>query len=193
MENEINIKTVALILALIIVPVVIILIIAQFNKPNSKIDSLLNQPAPSFSLQDRNGNTYSSDNLKGKNIVLFFSEGLACYPACWNQIAAFATDARFTANDTIALSVVLDTPQDWQKVTNKMDGIDKANIVFDKGGQISREFGMLNVTSSMRSGTALGHTYVIIDKRGIVKYVYDDPSMAIRNDQIALELLKLNK
>lgn len=192
MENEINIKTVALILALIIAPVVAILVFSQLNKPNSKLDNLLNKPAPNFSFNDRNGNNYSSDNLKGKNVVLFFSEGLACYPACWNQIASFATDQRFNTSDTVALSVVLESPEDWQKVTQKMDGIDKANIVFDKGGQISRVFGMMSVTSSMRQGTSLGHTYVIIDKQGIIRYVFDDPSMAVRNDQIASELAKLN-
>ena len=192
MQNEINIKTVAIILALIIVPIVAIIVFAQFNKPNSKLDGLLNKPAPSFSLADRNGNIYSSDNLKGKNIVLFFSEGLACYPACWNQIASFGTDERFNSNDTVALSVVLDSLADWQKIENKMAGIDKAKIVFDKGGQVSRVFGMLSVTSSMRQGTSPGHTYVIIDKQGIVRYVYDDPSMAVRNDQIASELARLN-
>ena len=192
MENEINIKMVALILALIIVPVIGILVFSQFNKPNSKLDNLLNKPAPGFSLNDRNGKNYSTENLKGKKVVLFFSEGLVCYPACWNQIASFATDQRFNTPDTVALSVVLDSPEDWQKITQKMDGIDKANIVFDKGGQISRIFGMMSVTSSMRQGTSPGHTYVIIDKQGVVRYVYDDPSMALRNDLIALELAKLN-
>ena len=191
-NNEISIKTVVIILALIIVPIVAILVFAQFNKPNAKLDGLLNKPAPTFSLNDRNGNNYSSESLKGKNVVLFFSEGLACYPACWNQIASFATDQRFNAPDTVALSIVLDSPEDWQKVTQKMDGIDKANIVFDKGGQVSRAFGMLSLTSSMRQGTSPGHTYVVIDKQGIVRYVFDDPSMAVRNDQIASELAKLN-
>lgn len=192
MENEINIKTVALILTLIIVPIIAMLVFSQFNKPNSKLDNLLNKPAPSFSVTDRTGNVYSLDNLKGKKVVLFFSEGLACYPACWNQIASFATDQRFNTPDTIALSVVLDTPEDWQKVTQKMDGIDKANIVFDNGGQVSRTFGMMSVTSSMRQGTSPGHTYVILDKQGIVRYVFDDPSMAVRNDKIASELAKIN-
>lgn len=191
MEDEINIKMVALILALIIVPVVAMLVFAQFKKPNVKLDGLLNNPAPIFSFNDRNGNNYSSENLKGKNVVLFFSEGLACYPACWNQIASFATDQRFSTADTVALSVVLDTPEDWQKVTQKMNGIDKANIVFDKEGQISRVFGMMSVTSSMRQGTSPGHTYVIIDRQGIVRYVFDDPSMAVRNDQIFSEVVKL--
>jgi len=192
MENEISIKTVAIILALIILPIAGILIFNQFNKPSAKLDGLLNNPAPNFSFNDRNGNNYSSENLKGKNVVLFFSEGLACYPACWNQIAQFGLDQRFNTTDTVALSVVLDSPEDWQKITRKMDGIDKANIVFDKGGQISKVFGMMSVASSMRQGTSPGHTYVIIDKQGVVRYVYDDPSMAVRNDQIASELAKVN-
>lgn len=180
-------------MAIIIVPVISLIIWGQFNKPGLKIDSLLNKQAPDFSLQDRNGNTYSLDNLKGKNVVLFFSEGLACYPACWQQIASFGTDLRFSNADTIVLSVVMDSPEDWQKTPQKMDGIDKANIVFDKGGEASKKYGMLNVASSMHAGTSLGHTYVIINKQGIVKYVYDDPSMAVKNDQIASELAKINK
>ena len=191
-NNEINIKMVAVILALIIAPVIVLIAFNQLNKPNSKLDALINKPAPQFSLQDRNGNTYTPESLKGKNVVMFFSEGLACYPACWNQIAQFGLDDRFNAQDTVALSVVLDSPEDWQKITQKMDGIDKANIVFDKDGQISRTFGMMSVGSSMRQGTSPGHTYVIIDKAGVVRYVFDDPSMAVRNDQIALELAKLN-
>lgn len=179
-------------MAVIIVPVIGLIIWGQFNKPGFKIDSLLNKPAPSFSLQDRSGSTYSNDNLKGKNVVLFFSEGLACYPACWQQIASFGTDQRFNTADTVTLSVVMDSPEDWQKTPQKMDGIDKANIIFDKGGQVSREFGMMSVKSSMRQGTSPGHTYVIINKQGVVKYVFDDPSMAVRNDQIATELAKLN-
>ncbi|MBI2054075.1 MAG: redoxin domain-containing protein [Candidatus Staskawiczbacteria bacterium] len=169
MENEINIKTIAIILALIILPVAGILVFNQFNKPNSKLDGLLNKPSPDFSLSDRGGNNYSPDNLKGKKVVLFFSEGLACYPACWNQIALFGTDQRFNTEDTVALSVVLDTPEDWRKVANKMDGIDKAKIVFDKGGQVSRSFGTLTAGSSMRNGTSPGHTYILLDKQGIVQ------------------------
>lgn len=189
MDSEINIKTVAIILALIIIPIAVLLVYNQLNKPNTKLDVLLDKPSPQFSLQDRNKNIYTNDNLKGKNVALFFSDGLACYPACWQQIAAFATDPRFNNADTVALSVVLESPEDWKKTTLKMDGIDKANIVFDKGGQISRAFGMTTVRSVMHQGR-LGHTYVIIDKQGIIKYVYDDPSMAIRNDQIFAELEK---
>ncbi len=191
-NNEINIKTVAVILTLIIAPVIVLIAFNQFNKPNSKLDALINKPAPQFSLQDRNGNTYTPESLKGKNVVLFFSEGLACYPACWQQIASFGTDSRFNNTDTVALSVVMDSPGDWQKTPQKMDGIDKANIVFDNGGQVSREFGMMNVASSMRRGTSPGHTYVVIDKNGIVRYVLDDPAMAVRNDKIFAELEKIN-
>ena len=39
MENEINIKTVTIILAIIILPIVAILFINQLNKPNSKLET----------------------------------------------------------------------------------------------------------------------------------------------------------
>ena len=51
---------------------------------------------------------------------------------------------------------------------------------------------MLTLDSSMHYGSLPGHTYVIIDKEGIVRYVYDDPRMAINNDLLVAELGKLN-
>lgn len=68
----------------------------------------------------------------------------------------------------------------------------KATIVFDNGASVSKEFGALTVASSMHYGRFPGHTYVVLDKEGVVRYVLDDPQMAIRNDQIINELSKIN-
>ena len=43
----------------------------------------------------------------------------------------------------------------------------------------------------MHKGSYPGHTYFIIDKEGIIRYTKDDPSMAIRNNELAAELAKL--
>ena len=44
----------------------------------------------------------------------------------------------------------------------------------------------------MHPGSLPGHTYVVIDKKGIVRYIFDDPNMGIRNDQLVAEITKLN-
>ena len=155
------------------------------------LDALVGNPAPDFAITDRDGKTYSKDNLQGKNIVLFFNEGLMCYPACWEQIAQLASDDRLNTNDTVVLSVVVDPVNEWQSAINKMPELAKATVVFDTNKQVSDKFGALTTPSSMHFGSLPGHSYVVIDKAGVVRHVYDDPGMAIHNNQLVDELAKL--
>lgn len=165
----------------------------RVNAPAAPFNELVNKPAPNFALADRNGKMYSLNELRGKNIILFFNEGLMCYPACWNQIVALGKDERFKSADTIALSVVVDSPEDWQNAIQKMPELAEAIVVFDKSKAVSSQFGALTTESSMHYGLFPGHSYVAIDKEGIIRYVLDDPTMSIRNDQLVGELEKLNK
>ena len=43
----------------------------------------------------------------------------------------------------------------------------------------------------MHKGIQPGHTYVILDKQGIVRYTYDDPKMGIENELLKKELDKI--
>ncbi len=158
---------------------------ASSGSPND----LVGKPAPQFSLQDRHGTTYTNDSLKGKNVVLFFNEGIMCYPACWNQMVALP---QLNDSNTIALSVVIDQPSDWQSAIQKMPELGNATVLFDTQKAVSNEFGMLTVNSSMHYGSYPGHTFVVIDKQGIVRYVFDDPNMGIDNDKITSELATLH-
>ena len=36
-----------------------------------------------------------------------------------------------------------------------------------------------------------GHTYYVIDKGGVLRYIFDDPQMGVRNEMIAAEVAKL--
>ncbi|HCM36729.1 MAG: hypothetical protein A3J30_04370 [Candidatus Wildermuthbacteria bacterium RIFCSPLOWO2_02_FULL_47_9c] len=155
------------------------------------LESLVNEQTPDFSLVDRDGNAYSPDGLRGKNVILFFNEGLMCYPACWNQIVAFSQDNRFKSDDIVVLSVVIDSPRDWQQAVSKMPELAEALVVFDSGASVSKKFGALSVPSSMHPGVYPGHTYVVIDKEGTVRYVSDDSYMGIHNDQLWTEIAKL--
>lgn len=156
------------------------------------LTGLADKPAPDFALADKDGKIYSLGELRGKNIVLFFNEGLMCYPACWSQIVELAKDERLKNPDTVVLSVVVDPPGKWQKAIDKMPELAEATVVFDTNAAVSKEFGMLTVASSMHFGTLPGHTFVVIGKEGAVKHIFDDPSMSIHNDQLLAELSKLN-
>ena len=158
---------------------------ASAGNPND----LVGKPAPQFSLRDRNGTTYTNDSLKGKNVVLFFNEGIMCYPACWNQMVALPN---LDSSNTVALSVVIDQPSDWQSAIQKMPALGNATVLFDTDKSVSNEYGMLTVNSSMHYGSYPGHTFVVIDRQGIVRSVFDDPNMGIDNDKVSSELATLN-
>ena len=157
------------------------------------LNSMVGKPMPITQLFDKDGKSFSTDSLKGKNVVLFFNEGIMCYPACWNQVAQLGTDSRFNNQDTVALSVVTDQPSQWQQALQKMPDLAKATILFDQGGNVSRSLGLLTVPSSMHKGSSPGHSYIVLDKQGVVRFVYDDPNMAINNDMISQKIAGLNK
>ena len=163
------------------------------NSSSALLGNLENKPAPDFALADKDGKIYSLNELRGKNIILFFNEGLMCYPACWDQIVALGKDERFKNADTVVLSVVVDPPREWQKAVKQMPELAQALVVFDEGAVISKRFGMLTTASSMHYGSLPGHTFVIIDKEGVIKHIFDDPNMSIHNNQLASELEKLSQ
>jgi len=158
------------------------------SAPTASLDNLLNKPSPEFSFSDGEGNVYTSDNLRGKDVVLFFNEGLMCYPACWNQIASFSKDLRFAGENTVVLSVIADPQKDWLRAVEEMPELGAATVVFDTGASVSAKFGVLWTPSSMHPGSLPGHTYVLIDKSGVVRSVLDDPRMGINNDVLLAQI-----
>lgn len=162
------------------------------NADAQTFSQLLGKEAPDFTLESVDGKQVNVKQLRGKNVVLFFTEGLMCYPACWNQIAAFTKDAAFNNADTTTLMITVDKKEDWQQAIDKMPELGKATVLFDTDKSISTTYGILTLDSSMHKGDFPGHTYVIIDKTGVVQFTKDDPQMGIRNDEIkkALEKLK---
>lgn len=161
--------------------------------PKSKISfaSVVGQKAPDFTLEAIDGGTVKLSEYKGKNVVLFFNEGSMCYPACWDQMAAFVRDERFNGGNTIAFSITPDPRSEWQAIVQKTPKLAGAKILFDSTRAVSTAYDVLSLPSSMHKGSNPGHTYFIIDKEGFVRYTLDDPRMAIQNDKLFNEITKL--
>ena len=157
-----------------------------------KFNALIGQTAPDFELYSYNGEKIRLQEQRGKKVVLFFTEGVMCYPSCWNQIAAFGKDEVFKSEDTVVFSIVVDTKNEWKKAIDKMPELGDSTILFDLTKSVSKEYGVLSLSSSMHKGQFPGHTYLIIDKAGIVRFIKDDSEMAVRNDVLKEELEKLN-
>lgn len=153
--------------------------------------SLIGKVAPDFTLESYDGGKISLTQLRGKKVVLFFTEGLMCYPSCWNQMAAFAKDGAFNNKDTVTLSIAVDRKEDWRQAIEKMPELSLATVLFDTDRSVSNTYGVLTLSSSMHKGQYPGHTYLILDKKGIVRFIEDDPEMGIRNDKLKSELDKI--
>lgn len=158
---------------------------------DSQLNSLVGKSLPDIQLTDKDGKVYTTENFKGKYTILFFNEGMMCYPACWNQMAGFGSDIRFNANDIQAISVLVDPSKDWQRAIDKMPELAKAETLFDAGANVSKKLGLLTLPSSMHRGSLPGHTYIVLDKDAIVRYVFDDPNMAIANDMLFAKIEEL--
>jgi len=155
-------------------------------------NALIDKPAPDFTLYSYDDKKITLSEQKGKKIVLFFTEGVMCYPSCWNQIAAFGKDDVFKKEDTIVFSIVVDTKNEWKRAIDKMPELGTTTVLFDSSRKISKDYGVLSLPSSMHKGQFPGHTYLILDKEGVIRFIKDDPQMAVRNDELKTELEKLN-
>lgn len=154
-------------------------------------NGLLNNPAPDFTLESYDGKKVTLSSLRGKNVVLFFNEGIMCYPACWNQIVAFGKDKEFGTKNTVVLNINVDPKPDWAGAVKKMPELAAGTVLLDIQRSVSSAYGVLTVESSMHRGQFPGHSYIIINKDGIVKFVWDDPQMAVRNKEILAEIEKI--
>ena len=153
-------------------------------------NSLIGTIAPDFTLETYHGDKITLSSLKGNSVILFFNEGLMCYPSCWNQIVAFGKDAEL-GKKAVLLSITADPKNDWKSALDKMPELAQATVLFDSNRQVSAKYGVLTLPSSMHKGQFPGHSYVIVDKNGIVKFVQDDVQMAVRNKELSSEIDKL--
>jgi len=165
----------------------------QKKETNAKgpLDAMVGKPAPEFSLSSYDGKQFILSQQRGKKVILFFNEGIMCYPACWNQMAALGSDPKLNSDQVVSVSIVNDQAEEWMQAVEKMPELGKGTILLDTDKKISQMYDMLNLSSSMHKGGMPGHTYLILDEQGIVRYTLDDPQMGIQNEVLVTELTKI--
>ncbi len=151
----------------------------------------IGKKAPGFALEDLGGNKIKLSDYEGKSVVLFFNEGQMCYPGCWNQIAALGKDERLNNDKVASFSIVADQKSVWEEIMKKAPQMKGSNILFDINRAVSSSYDVLSLESSMHPGYYPGHTYVVIDREGVIRYTLDDPNMGIQNDKLAEIISKL--
>lgn len=149
----------------------------EFTLPAANIDKGFQ------SLKDAKTLTLPKD-AKGKNVVLFFFPK-AMTKGCTIESCGFRDKIKdFEKLDTVVIGISTDMLEDQVKF------IDKENLNFpllaDKEKTVTKQFGVLND----KNGFANRWTF-IIDKKGVVRKIYDKVDTAKHPDEV-LEYVKEN-
>jgi peroxiredoxin Q/BCP len=126
-------------------------------------------PAPAFSERDVvSGVPLSNGSLRGRNVLLFFSEGVMCQ-ACFQQIQALqANVGGLKSRRLLLVNVTTDSP-DVLRQAAQAYGI-TTPLVSDEDRDMSNAYDVLG--QGMHPDTA-GHTFVLLDRRGQIRWRRD--------------------
>lgn len=132
--------------------------------------------APEFSLPSTTGESVSLAAYKGKNVLLFFNEGVMCSP-CWQEISRlerFKED--FSGLNTIIIPISVDDQKTWDPIL-KEERI-TTPILIDSDRKVTAMYKALGTPSSMHDDRA-GHTYIHINTEGKIHSSADFPNMNV--------------
>lgn len=127
--------------------------------------------APDFTLTDTNGDQVSLSDLRGTNVLLYFSEGAGCQ-SCLVQMGELEKHRDALEDlDVRVLPIVMNTRE---QITGDMaaNGVETPFLLDD--GTVADAYGTLG--KGMHAGLP-GHSFVLIDEEGSQRWYGEYPSM----------------
>jgi len=146
------------------------------------------QKAPTFSVNDNNGNLVKLSDFEGKNLVLYFYPKDDT-PGCTKEACSFRDSFSEFRNKNIE---ILGVSRDDEKSHKKF--IEKYKLPFrlltDNNGIICKMYGVLTERSMYgRKYKSINRTTFLIDKTGKIKHVFEK----VKLEEHAREILELFK
>src|SRR3989338_7651630 len=146
------------------------------------------QKAPTFSVNDNNGNLVKLSDFEGKNLVLYFYPKDDT-PGCTKEACSFRDSFSEFRNKNIE---ILGVSRDDEKSHKKF--IEKYKLPFrlltDNNGIICKMYCVLTERSMYgRKYKSINRTTFLIDKTGKIKHVFEK----VKPEEHAREILELFK
>lgn len=148
--------------------------------------------APGFTLTSGSGGPVSLADFRGKNVLLYFQEGLSCQP-CWDQIKDLEkhqTELRNAGVDTVVSITTDPATLIGRKVTDEKLS---TPVLSDPTLGVSRayqanQYGMMG---DMRDG----HSFVLVGADGVIRWRADyggapDYTMFLPTDRMLADLAR---
>ena len=148
------------------------------------------EKAPDFGLPTVGGGTFRLSEHLGKNVLLYFHEGLMCAP-CWRQIDDIEADlAKFRALGVDEIAAISIDPADAQQQRAQLRGI-SFPVLADADLAVSGLYDALSY--GMMGGTRPGHTFILVGPDGNIRWRADyggppDFTMYVPNTTVLAEL-----
>ena len=144
--------------------------------------STTTRTAPDFTLTDTAGATVHLAALRGKPVVLYFSEGAGC-GSCLQQMTAIEKDkASFDAAGVTVLPIVMNTQA---QITADMASYGVTTPFLLDDGTVSKAYGTLG--KGMHAGLP-GHSFVLIDAAGVQRWYGEYPSMWLEPRELLTQI-----
>ena len=147
-------------------------------------------PAPDFTLTGADGGAFHFADLRGKQVLLYFHEGLGCDP-CWRQIDAITADiARFRSLGIDQVIAISADPAAAQAQRARRTGITMPTLA-DPDRAVCGAYGTL--AYGMMNGALPGHTFILVGPDGKIRWRADyggapNYTMFVADDTLLSEL-----
>ena len=139
--------------------------------------------APDFTLTDTAGQQVLLADLRGENVLLYFSEGAGCQ-SCLVQMAQLEKSPEFSNADLTVLPIVMNSREQIMKDMSA-NGVRTPFLLDD--GTVSKAYGTLG--KGMHAGLP-GHSFVLIDKNGVQRWYGNYPSMFLSPTDLMTQVSK---
>lgn len=163
---------------------VVVAVVAAMMLTSRPTTSEATRIAPAFTLTDTAGSQVSLAAYRGKNVVLYFSEGAGC-GSCLQQMGAIEKDkAAFAAAGVTVLPIVMNTRD---QITQDMASYGVTTPFLLDDGTVSHAYGTIG--HGMHAGLP-GHSFVLIDKTGTQRWYGEYPSMWLSPNDLLAQVRK---
>lgn len=146
--------------------------------------------APDFALPAGAAGTFRLSEQRGKDVLLYFHEGMMCAP-CWKQIDDIEADlAKFRELGVDEIAAISLDPADAQQQRAELRGI-SFPVLSDSDRAVSELYDALSY--GMMGGATPGHTFVLVGPDGTIGWRADyggppDFTMYVPNATVLAEL-----
>jgi peroxiredoxin len=148
------------------------------SRPTQTVSSVA---APTFTLPDTAGGMVSLETYRGKNVILYFSEGAGCQ-SCLVQMADIEKKkAEYDAANFVVLPIVMNT-REQIAADMAANGV-KTPFLLDDGA-VSTEY--KTIGKGMHAGLP-GHSFVVIDSTGVQRWFGEYPGMWLSPEELLVQ------